>query len=159
MAFINFQVKLVRWNYVIKKMFLYYFVVLFQAEWFFAVGQGTWVTQYDRSLFYLLCLDAMHNITTAFFLQTLKFKGFISAETFSFLFNASPLVGVILTYKLLMHHTLIVPYAVAGVTETAINLYLIYSNKSLSFEWKNRLQVLSKVATLVAATAYKMYVV
>merc|ERR1712130_822564 len=131
--FINIQVKLVRWNYVLKKGLLFYLFVVSQAEWLFGFPANSLMTQYDRVLYYLLSMDAMHNITTAFFLQTLKFKGFISAEAFSFLFNVSPIVGVLI--------------------ETAVNLKLIYPSK-LSFEWKNRCQVTCKAVTVLSATAY-----
>merc|ERR1712137_477109 len=152
-TFINIQVKLVRWNYVLKKGLLFYLFVVSQGEWLFGFPIGTWMTQYDRVLYYLLSMDAMHNITTAFFLQTLKFKGFISAETFSFLFNASPIVGVFLTIRLFQYHTFIWPYLLGVLIETAINLKLIYPSK-LSFEWKNRCQVTAKALTVVAATSY-----
>jgi len=155
-TFINAQVKIVRWNYVAKKTYLFYLWMLFQVEWFFDVSKGTYVTQNDRILFYLLCLDAMHNITTTFFLQTLKFKGFISAETFSFLFNVSPLIGVYLTYRLFTEHTFVIPFALAVIVELYTNLEFIYPSK-LSFVWKNRAQVAVKVLTTLAATSYLTY--
>jgi len=154
-TFINAQVKLVRWNYVAKKTYLFYLWALFQAEWIMGVSQGTYVTQADRVLFYLLCLDAMHNITTTFFLQTLKFKGFISAETFSFLFNVSPLIGIYLTYKLFVTHTFVVPFAIVSLIELFINLEFIYPSK-LSFVWKNRAQMICKIISISAATAYML---
>jgi len=156
-TFINLQVKLVRWNYVAKKTYLFYLVLLVQAEYFLGLGKGAYVSQSDRVLFYLLCLDAMHNITTAFFFQTLKFKGFISAETFSFLFNVSPLIGIYLTYLLLTTHTIVVPFALAGLVELYVNLEFIYPNKTLSFEWKNRCQVASKFLCSASAFAYTLY--
>jgi len=151
--FINIQVKLVRWNFVLKKGLLFYLFVVSQGEWLFDLPANTWLTQYDRVLYYLLSMDAMHNITTAFFLQTLKFKGFISAETFSFLFNASPIVGVFLTIRLIQYHAFVMPYLVGVLIETAINLKLIYPSK-LSYPWKNRCQVIAKGVTVLAATSY-----
>jgi len=151
--FINIQVKLVRWNYVLKKGLLFYLFVVSQAEWLFGFPANSLMTQYDRVLYYLLSMDAMHNITTAFFLQTLKFKGFISAEAFSFLFNVSPIVGVFLTIRLFQYHTFVLPYLVGVLIETAVNLKLIYPSK-LSFEWKNRCQVTCKAVTVLSATAY-----
>merc|ERR1712130_766050 len=136
----------VRWNFVLKKGLLFYLFVVSQGEWLFDIPANTWMTQYDRVLYYLLSMDAMHNITTAFFLQTLKFKGFISAEAFSFLFNVSPIVGVFLTIRLFQYHTFVLPYLVGVLIETAVNLKLIYPSK-LSFEWKNRCQVTCKAVT------------
>lgn len=151
--FINIQVRIVRWNYVFKKTILLYLFVTIEAEWFFGLPTGTLVNAFDRKVYFLLSLDAMHNITTAFFLQTLKFKGFISAETFSFLFNASPFLGVIVTYQFLMAHTFCWPYLIATFTELFINIYLVYPSK-LSAEWKNRCLVALKASTLSAATYY-----
>merc|ERR1712137_724501 len=155
-TFINIQVKLVRWNYVLKKGLLFYLFVVSQGEWLFGFPIGTWMTQYDRVLYYLLSMDAMHNITTAFFLQTLKFKGFISAELFAVLFNASPIIGVYLTYRLLMIHNVILPYLLATFFDLYVNLEFIYPSK-LSFEWKNRCQVLCKSLAVLAATGYMAY--
>jgi hypothetical protein len=157
-TFINFQVKIVRWNYVIKKTLLFYLFALAQAEWLFELPQNTYITQPDRWIFYLLCLDAAHNITTTFFLQTLKFKGFISAETFSFLFNVSPIFGLFLTLKLFSQHTFVVPYALAVLVELYINLEFIYPSKKLSFEWKNRSVLFSKAVLVFLATCYLSYV-
>uniref|UniRef100_A0A7S4MJ86 Uncharacterized protein n=1 Tax=Vannella robusta TaxID=1487602 RepID=A0A7S4MJ86_9EUKA len=155
-TFINFQVKIVRWNYVFKKTYLLYLFIIFQAEHFLGLGPSAYVSQSDRVLFYLLCLDAMHNITTAFFFQTLKFKGFISAETFAVLFNASPLFGIYLTYKLVMSHVIVVPFALALVIDLYVNLEFIYPSK-YSFVWKNRFQVMCKTLCVAAASLYVLY--
>ena len=152
-TFINAQVKIVRWNYVFKKTLLLYLVVIIQAEYFL---NESFTTQLDRAMYYLLSLDAMHNITTAFFLQTLKFKGFLSAEAFAILFNASPFIGVYLTYKLISNHHFVWPYAIATAFDLFVNLNFIYPSK-LSPEWKNRCQVSCKTSCILAATAYLIY--
>jgi hypothetical protein len=155
-TFINLQVKIVRWNYVAKKVLLFYMFLLPMFEQIFDLPKNTYITANDRVIFYLLTLDAMHNITTTFFLQTLKFKGFISAELFSFLFNVSPLLGIYLTLKLLFQHHFNAPFALAVGIELWINLEFIYPSK-LPFEWKNRLQVTNKAVLVSAAVAYLYY--
>jgi len=155
-TFINLQVKIVRWNYVAKKTLLFYLFLLSTLEHVFGLPAETYITMNDRFIFYLLTLDAMHNITTTFFLQTLKFKGFISAELFSFLFNVSPLIGVYLTLKLFFQHTFNVAFALAVAIDLWINLEFIYPCK-LSFEWKNRWQVINKFILVGSAIAYNYY--
>lgn len=152
--FINLQVKIVRWNYVLKKTLLFYLFVAVQAEFYYGVPQGSFVDQLDRKCLYLLSLDAMHNVTTAFFLQTLKFKGFISAETFSFLFNVSPICGVFVTYQFLNHHHFLYPYLAAVLVELFVNITFVYPSKKLTNEWKNRCLVALKLGTITAASTY-----
>lgn len=94
---INIQVKVVRWNYVIKsRVALDYLRGAMRAglvplEW--------------RWVYYFLIFDASHNITAAFFLQTLKFHGYISAAAFSWLFNFTPYCGA----AVLMYYFLCAP--------------------------------------------------
>mmetsp|Transcript_1116 Transcript_1116/g.2909 ORF Transcript_1116/g.2909 Transcript_1116/m.2909 type:complete len:321 (+) Transcript_1116:2-964(+) len=80
-AWINFQVKVVRLNYVFKSQVA--------VPYFISLHMRGLLAEEWRFVPLFISLDIAHNVTTAFFLQTLKFHGFISATTFSFLFNAT----------------------------------------------------------------------
>lgn len=112
---------------------------------------GTMLPDTDRVVAYMVALDAMHNVTTAFFLQTLKFKGFISAEVFSVLFNTTPMIGFVFTAWLaLTQHQHVWPLFMAMATDMTVNLYFIYPS-SLPTEWKNRISTTVKVGGLLIA--------
>ena len=112
---------------------------------------GTMLPDTDRVVAYMVALDAMHNVTTAFFLQTLKFKGFISAEVFSVLFNTTPMIGFVFTAWLaLTRHQHVWPLFLAMATDMTVNLYFIYPS-SLPTEWKNRISTTVKVGGLLIA--------
>ena len=80
-----------------------------------------------RFLPLFISLDIAHNVTTAFFLQTLKFHKFISATTFSFAFNTTAYIGS----AMLLYYYLTQPVdpiaffpAVAGCL---MNLYFVFT--------------------------------
>ena len=82
-----------------------------------------------RFLPLFISLDIAHNVTTAFFLQTLKFHKFISATTFSFAFNTTAYIGS----AMLLYYYLTQPVdpiaffpAVAGCL---MNLYFVYPKR------------------------------
>jgi hypothetical protein len=153
-SFINLQVKIVRWNYLLKKELLLYMFVGTAAEQLFGVPPGTYISTNDRYIYYLLNLDAMHNITTTFFLQTLKFKGLISAELFSFLFNASPIIGAVLTVKFCMQHHFTVSFALAVLLVMTGNLAYIYPSK-YSTKIKSRMQFVLTFSVISVALVYE----
>jgi len=82
-----------------------------------------------RFLPLFISLDIAHNVTTAFFLQTLKFHKFISATTFSFAFNTTAYIGS----AMLLYYYLTQPVdpiaffpAVAGCL---MNLFFVYPKR------------------------------
>lgn len=117
-SWINFQVKVVRFNFVMKsKICSSYFSKLH----FLGLLSPQW-----RFVPLFLVLDQSHNITTAFFLQTLKFHKFISAATFSFLFNLTPYMGNTLMAYYVWHEgvnwEVLAPLAIV----LAMHLNLVY---------------------------------
>lgn len=150
---INMNVKLVRWNYVLKKTLGFYLFFTVQAEWFHGVPEGTYNNTGFLLAFTYISMDAQWNVTAAFFLQTLKFKGFISAELFSFLFNITPVLGFIVTMRYLFTEPLVWSVMISAIIDTFFNLYVFYPAKR-SAEWKNRAQVIVKTLVVAVAMAW-----
>lgn len=120
-GWINFQVKVVRLNYVLKSQVA--------VPYFLSLHMRGLLPDEWRFLPLFMSLDIAHNITTAFFLQTLKFHGFLSATAFSFFFNATAYVS----------NALLVYYALKAPVDTVAllpNLALAFVN--LAFVYRKR---------------------
>jgi len=120
-AWINLQVKVVRLNYVFKsQVAVPYFVSLHMRgllppEWRFV------------PLF--VSLDIAHNVTTAFFLQTLKFHGFISATTFSFAFNATAYAANAVVAYYFLHAKVDLVALLPNLALSVVNLAFVYRKR------------------------------
>lgn len=149
--FISIQVKLVRWNFVFKKYYCMYLAMLPCMEDTLGLPVGTYLPLQERRITSYMTLDAMHNVTTAFFLQTLKFHQYISPTTFSILFNATPIIMFFVTMRemLFIHHH-ILPFFIAMMVDLTVNLMFIYPS-SLSPQNKNRLNTSVKALGFLCA--------
>jgi hypothetical protein len=82
-----------------------------------------------RFLPLFISLDIAHNVTTAFFLQTLKFHGFLTATAFSLLFNATAYAS----NTLLVYYALTAPIDIIAllpnVALTFMNLAFVYRKR------------------------------
>jgi len=74
-------------------------------------------------------LDIAHNVTTAFFLQTLKFHGFISATTFSFAFNATAYAANAVVAYYFLHAKVDLVALLPNLALSVVNLAFVYRKR------------------------------
>lgn len=147
-TFVNAQVKIVRWNFVWKGLLGYYFwsaMVAYRLR-----GMDAPLTEMDFRIHHLSIFDALLNISVSIFLQTLKFKGFIRATTFSVAFNSTVLtMGLLMTGLFFTTHQFVVNAFVMACVDVFVNLYVIYP-QSWSHKNKGRAKAFLRLSCFMA---------